>query len=164
MRQLSHVTLVLFGLVWLTSFAAGRPADEPDPGKRPADKPAPLAARDRDPNDLLVLLAVRDRSKLAPDTRALLNKLGKEKVPSPEAAKRVATGYKLKNGGLLAEEGTKVVGLLRLGVDVPGFARDGDLIWVVRFSHLFRGVTQEMWVSSTTGAVRVMLPTKEKPR
>jgi hypothetical protein len=164
MRKLPHVTLVLFGLVWLASSAAARPADEPDPANRPAEKPAPPAARDRDPNDLLALLAVRDRSKLAAEERALLDKLGKEKVPNPDAAENVATGYKVKNGGLLAEEGTKVVGLLRLGADVPEFARGGDLIWVVRFTHVFRGVTQEMWVSSTTGAVRAMLPTQEKPK
>jgi hypothetical protein len=112
----------------------------------------------------LGLLAVADRSTLSADERALLDKLGKEKVPSAEEAERVATGYQLKNGGLLAEEGTRVVGLLRLGADVPGFASDGDLIWVVRFTHLFRGVTQEMWVSSTTGAVRTMLPTRGKPK
>jgi hypothetical protein len=164
MRPLSLVTPVLVGLVWLTSDAAARAADPPGPGDRPAGKPAPPAAPDRAPDDLLGLLAVRDRSKLTAEERALLDKLKEQKVPSPEEAERVATGYKVRNGGLLAEEGTKVVGLLRLGADVPGFARDGDLIWVVRFSHLFRGVTQEMWVSSTTGAVRTMLPARGRPK
>lgn len=57
---------------------------------------------------------------------------------------------------------TRVVGLVRLGVDVAGFATSGDLVWVVQIEHAARGVTQEVWVSSTTGAVRTMLPPQAK--
>ena len=48
--------------------------------------------------------------------------------------------------------------------NVPGFAASGDLVWVVRYSILGSGVSQEMWISSTTGAVRTMLPVRKHPK
>ena len=38
----------------------------------------------------------------------------------------------------------------------------GDLVWVVRISHFWLGVTQEMWIGSASGEVRAMLPVDER--
>ena len=80
-----------------------------------------------------------------------------------ETAITAALRFKLAHEGLLAEEGATVVALLRMGRDVPAFASREDLVWVVRIVHSFRGVTQEMWISSTTGAVRTLLPVRIIP-
>jgi len=116
-------------------------------------------AKLRDPHDLLWLLKAGDPSTNSPGYKDLVKRLEKGKVPTTRKAEETAIAHKLKHGGLLAEEGAKVAALLRIAVDVPDFASSGDLIWVVRISHLVRGgVTQEMWISSTTGAIRTMLP------
>ena len=88
----------------------------------------------------------------------VLSTLAGNAVSTPEEAERKALQWKLESGGLLAEESTRVVGLLRVGVAVPGFAQTGDLVWVVRCFRMLGGVTQEIWVSSTTGGIRAMLP------
>ncbi len=115
-------------------------------------------------HDLLWLPKTADRQKLDTGLRRLLEALDMSKVPTAERAEGVALGAKLKAGGVLAEEGPRVVGLVRLGVDVPAFATRGDLVWVVLIEHAVHGVTQEVWVSSTTGAVRAMLPMRAEPR
>jgi len=112
----------------------------------------------RDPHDLLWLLKAGDPGTNSPEYKDLVKRLEKGKVPTTRKAEEAALAYKLKHGGLLAEETAKVVALLRIAVDVPDFASSGDLVWVVRISHLGRGVTQELWISSTTGAIRTMLP------
>jgi hypothetical protein len=112
----------------------------------------------RDPHDLLGLLKAGDPGTNSPSYKDLVKRLEKGKVPTTRKAEEAAIAHKLKHGGLLAEEGAKVEALLRIAVDVPDFASSGDLVWVVRISHLARGVTQEMWISSTTGAIRTMLP------
>jgi hypothetical protein len=111
----------------------------------------------RDNHDLLWLLG-SDPENLSSDYRQVLDTLENSQVPTVEKAEDEAIRFKLASGGLLAEESVAVVGLLRIGVELPTFANSGDLVWVVRISHQFRGVTQEMWISSTTGAVRTMLP------
>jgi len=123
------------------------------------DKPAPTITELADPNDLLRLIKATDKQVIdSPHYRSVVKRLEKSKVPTTRKAEQEALAYKLKHGGLLAEEGAKVVSLLRIAFDVPDFASGGDLVWVVRISHLDRGVTQEMWISSTTGTVRTMLP------
>ena len=117
----------------------------------------------RSSHDLLWLPTITDRQNLEIGLRRLLETLDKSKVPTAEKAEWAALGAKLKAGGLLAEEGARVIGLVRLGVDVAEFATSGDLVWVVQIEHSVRGVTQEVWVSSTTGAVRTMLPPQAKP-
>jgi hypothetical protein len=117
----------------------------------------------RSSHDLLWLPTITNRQNLDMGLRRLLETLDKSKVPTAEKAEEAALWAKLKAGGLLAEEGARVVGLVRLGVDVAEFATSGDLVWVVQIEHAVRGVTQEVWVSSTTGAVRAMLPLQAKP-
>jgi hypothetical protein len=76
-------------------------------------------------------------------------------------AEKAATQYKVKADVLLAEEGSKVTGLVPLGVDVADFAKRGELIWIVQFRMFGQGaLTQEVWVSSSTGATRAMIPPK----
>jgi len=108
-------------------------------------------------DDLLPLLT-RDRQTLSLEYRRLLQGLERSRVPSVESAEHAAIRHQLASGGVLAEEATAVVALLRSGVDVPSFANKGDLVWVVRISHIVWGVTQELWISSTTSDIRAMLP------
>ena len=137
--------LVAFMLAPATTGAQPAPARPPVPTLRSA-------------HDLLWLLEVADRRTLAVEFQRLLETLAQSKVPTAEEAKTVALWTKVRAGGLLAEEGARVVGLLRLGVDVVDFAASGGLVWVVRIEHMRRGITQEVWVSATSGAVRTMLP------
>ncbi|MGH7389611.1 MAG: hypothetical protein ACREM3_09165 [Candidatus Rokuibacteriota bacterium] len=111
----------------------------------------------RDANDLLWLLE-SDRRALGAELRSALERLDRSSVPTVEKATSAALRFEMAHGGITAEEGARVVGLLRIGRDVPSFAGQGDLVWVVRIDHSFSGVTQEMWISSTTGQVRTMLP------
>ena len=141
-------------------------AEEARPAKPPTDEavgPSASAARLRSIHDLLWLARIADRHNLDTGLRSLLEALEKSKVPTAEKAEEAALWAKLKAGGLLAEEGVRVTGLVRLGVDVAQFATSGDLVWVVQIEHAVRGVTQEVWISSTTGAVRAMLPLQGKP-
>jgi len=82
--------------------------------------------------------------------RALFKKLAGCKVPTPEAARGIA----FRNVGLQrdAQESIRVAGLIRLGRNVPGFGEKGDFVWIVRF-YLSGGISEEIWVSATSGAV-----------
>jgi hypothetical protein len=115
----------------------------------------------RDADDVLWLLD-RDRRNLSGEYQRILTVLDASKVPNADRARDIAIRFKLAHGGLRAEEGPKVVGLLRIGRDLPPFASRGDLVWVVRISHWWLGVTQEMWIGSASGEVRAMLPVDER--
>ena len=115
----------------------------------------------RDADDVLWLLD-RDRRNLSAEYQRILTVLDASKVPNADRARDIAIRFKLAHGGLRAEEGPKVVGLLRIGRDLPPFASRGDLVWVVRISHSWLGVTQEMWIGSASGEVRAMLPVDER--
>ena len=108
-------------------------------------------------DDLLPLLN-RDRQALSLEYQRLLQGLERSRVPTVERAEDAAIRHQLASGGVLAEEATAVVALLRIGIDVPSFANKGDLVWVILISHTAWGVTQELWISSTTGEIRAMLP------
>jgi len=109
--------------------------------------------------DYLWLLEV-DNTNLSLEYRELQKKLSKSIVPTIDKAQSIALESKLKAAGLLAEEGALVIALIKIGVEVPEFAHLGDLVWVVHIlNYLFGGtVTQEMWISSTTGKVKYMIP------
>ena len=104
----------------------------------------------RDADDVLWLLD-RDRRNLSAEYQRILTVLDASKVPNADRARDIAIRFKLAHGGIRAEEGPKVVGLLRIGRDLPPFASKGDLVWVVRISHSWLGVTQEMWIGSASG-------------
>ena len=110
-------------------------------------------------DDYLWLVRSPDEARMSPELGTIREKLKGSKVPSIDEAVSVAHGYKLgKCGGVLEEEQGYVVGLLRVGIDLPAVARKGDFVWVVRFSHLDRGVTQEVWVGSSSGQAKCLLP------
>ena len=110
-------------------------------------------------DDYLWLVRSPDEARMSPELGAIREKLKGSKVPDIDEAVSVALGHKLeKCGGVLAEEQGYVVGLLRIGIDLPAVARKGDFAWVVRFSHLNRGVTQEVWVGSSSGQAKCLLP------
>ena len=124
--------------------------------------PEGLRAQDlRDADDMLWLLD-RDRRNLSAEYQRILTVLDASKVPNADRARDIAIHFKLAHGGIRAEEGPKVVGLVRIGRDLPPFASRGDLVWVVRISHWWLGVTQEMWIGSASGEVRTMLPADER--
>jgi hypothetical protein len=116
------------------------------------------------PDDFLWLLKYeKTKAKLSADFQKMLDRLRKSKLPDPDAATRAANQWRFaSDGGILAQEGVKVAGLVRLGRDVPQFGGKGDLVWVVRLVHPVDGVTQELWLNSGTGAVRALLPPREK--
>jgi uncharacterized protein (TIGR03067 family) len=116
--------------------------------------------RGRDVTDFLPLLDVKDKSKLIEGQKEILQKLENSKVPTREKATEIAHGYKFKASGILAEEAAHVVSLLPLGIDVADFANRGDLIWVVQFRVFHGSITQEVWISTSTGAALGMLPLK----
>jgi hypothetical protein len=129
-----------------------------NPSLKNAVVPAPSATESSDVYNLLWLLAIHDRSTLNIYYQRLLENLGKSKVPTAEMAKGAAMGYKIKHGGLLAQEEARIVALVPLGIDIPDFSKSSDLIWIVQFfNNIPKGVTQELWVSSTTGETRAML-------
>jgi hypothetical protein len=152
---------VVLGLLLVLAGAPGKlPADAgpPEKGKKPGLPPPTAAGRDL--TDFLPLLNVKDKGKLSDGQRKILEQLEKSKAPTAEKARAAAMRYKFQGGGILAEEASHVVSLLPLGIDVPDFGKRGDLIWVVQF-RVFRGaVTQEVWVSSGTGAALGILPLK----
>ena len=117
----------------------------------------------KDPNDLLWLLH-NDRRKLDVEDRGILEKLERGRVPTIERAMAEAIRFRLGHGGLLADEGSRVVALFRIGIDSQPFAASGDLVWVVRFSRLLVGVTQEVWINSASGEVRALLPLPERSK
>ena len=78
------------------------------------------------------------------------------KVPTYKKAIGIAIATKR---GISAQESCDVVGLVRLGVNVPSFASKGDYVWIVRFAA-FGDTTQEAWVSSSTGNVKCIFPLK----
>jgi predicted TIM-barrel fold metal-dependent hydrolase len=123
-----------------------------------AQAASPPDAKLRSLHDLLWLTEIADRRNLDAGLRRLLETLEKSKVPTASSAESAALEARLRAGGIQAEEGARTVGLLRLGVEVAGFAAAGDLVWVVRIEHQVRGVTQEFWVSSSSGAIRATLP------
>jgi hypothetical protein len=161
MRKSAYLVVVAFvALVAYVAYRQALLADTSDSARRATQQavgPAPPSDGLQDNNDLLWLLG-SDPENLSSDYQQVLDSLENSQVPTVEKAENEAIRFKLASGGLLAEESVAVVGLLRIGVELPTFANSGDLVWVVRISHQFRGVTQEMWISSTTGAVRTMLP------
>ena len=88
--------------------------------------------------------------------RALFKKLADCRVSTPEEARKIALQYKLQ---MSAQEGCSVSRLIRVARDVPEFANKGDFVWAVQFGMLIpdalgtQGVSDELWVSSTSGAV-----------
>ena len=161
MRVTGNVGCFLVGSLLVANWTVVRASGLAEPPDAKPEKITGHQAKARNVLDFLWLLDAPDKSKLTDDQRDVLRRLEKSKVPTVAEAKKAATQYKVKADGLLAEEGSKVTGLVPLEVDVPDFAKRGELIWIVQF-RIFRhgALTQEVWVSSSTGATRAMFPPK----
>src|SRR5947207_5381717 len=95
-------------------------------------------------------------------TKGVIQKLTNSLVPTPQEADQLALAAFIRNPGLDARERLLVTGLYYIGLDVPGFAQDGDLFWeihVVR-SHIEDGTTGVIWISTTTKATKILFSTE----
>lgn len=93
-------------------------------------------------------------------TKGITTQLSTARVPTAEKAQTIALqSFGEEPGpGLRANEGVAVTGLYRLGRDQKNFGAAGDLVWEVRVWHDFKGVSGVIWVSSSTGAARILFP------
>ncbi|HYP02177.1 MAG TPA: hypothetical protein VER76_18440 [Pyrinomonadaceae bacterium] len=73
-------------------------------------------------------------------------------------AKDIADAAYWKLGcGWLANEASGVNGVVQLGFDMPGFAKQGDLIWEVRVVLMHTQLRALIWVHSETGKVKFLI-------
>jgi hypothetical protein len=100
------------------------------------------------------------RGPLASHRQETEQGLANTAVPNAEQARKAALAHVNAVQGAPAEQRAHVVSLVRMGTDIPSFAQKGDFVWIVRLTSLWTpgGVTQELWISSTTGAVHAVLP------
>jgi hypothetical protein len=136
-------------------------ADEQDPAKAPAVAP-PLPGVALPPGYRWILeggLQAHVEGRDQPPAW-LAEKLAKTKVPTVKDARQIAA-EKVRPTAHIYDAITmsNVVGIFELGRKVAKFGEEGDLVWVVRFVRK-GGVTQELWISSSTGEVRMLLPAK----
>ncbi len=97
--------------------------------------------------------------ELPPDRRSVdFSTLLGSAVPSPQAARELATGQWLREHGLLAEEALQITSLYRADAELEGFARRDDWLWEVRVLHLGLGLDGVLWINSRTRAVKVLAP------
>jgi hypothetical protein len=142
--------------------AAAAIADEPLPAEKRVTLPAPALPT---PPGYRWLRPVGLPPKEGVDESQppawLSEQLAKAKVPTLRDAEKVAFKAVPPTSGIYdAVSRNDVVGVLQLGRKVAKFGEQGDLVWVARVTRLGGGVTQELWISSTTGEVRMMLPAK----
>jgi len=155
-----NVTLPGFVLGVLLASAGPALADEQQPVKPPAVPPLPGVALP--PGYVWVLeggLQPRVEGRDQPPTW-LAEKLAKTKVPTMKEARQIAAEKVRPTAHIYdAITLTSVVGIFELGRKVAKFGEEGDFVWVVRFVRK-GGVTQELWISSSTGEVQMLLPAK----
>ena len=85
--------------------------------------------------------------------------LSKSRVPNVDAAENAADRHQDDHGGRYARGIGGVVALRRLGRDVLDLGSSGDFVWIVQYTNFLEGgVTQELWVSASTGEVLAVLP------
>src|SRR5262245_32841046 len=136
-------------------------ADEQQPAKTPAGVP-PLPGVALTPGYEWVLeggLQARVEGRDQPPAW-LAEQLAKAKVPTVKDVRRIAAEKVQPTAYIYdAITMTNVVGIFKLGRKVAKFGEEGDLVWVVRFVRK-GGITQELWISSSTGEVRMLLPAK----
>ena len=154
-----HLASASLAISLIAAAAAG--ADEQVPAKAPAVGP-PLPEVALPPGYVWVLeggLQARVEGRDQPP-KWLAEKLAKTKVPTVREARQIS-GEKVRPTERIydAITMTSVVGIFELGRKVAKFGEEGDLIWVVRFIRK-GGITQELWISSSTAEVRMLLPAK----
>ena len=138
--------------VWFQEASSGEPSTSPSTETNVPEKPF-----DGD----TLWLPPQEKPKLDP---SYLKRLGPNgKVKTPEQAMCVAIEKLRRARQVGADEGPRVIGLVGSGVEIPGYAMRGDKIWIIRFMDMTLCVTQEAWVSSTTGEVRWIFPIDTPP-
>jgi hypothetical protein len=108
-----------------------------------------------------------DFIKLPPDqqtpiVKEVVTKLAASVVPRAEDAWRLALAALDDGPGHPSSDGLTVTGLVRIGANggVPGLGSTGDLVWEVRANRGSPGeIVRVLWVSTTTKAVRELVPT-----
>jgi hypothetical protein len=111
-------------------------------------------------NYLWVVQNQNYRGPLLGQRQETLQALAHGTIGTTEQAKHAALDYIAKHPGAPAAERAQVVGLVKMGLDVPSFAHKGEYVWIIRFTspRTAGGITQELWVNSTTGQVHAVLP------
>lgn len=80
------------------------------------------------------------------------------KVSTEDQAEKLATeAYFKKMGGKRAIQTAKVVSILKMNVEIKGFARKGDRVWDVRI-YGARDLSAVIWVHSETAATKFLVP------
>lgn len=83
-----------------------------------------------------------------------------------EAEKLAMTNQFRTAGGLGAMQSVGVRRLFQLGTTMPGFAKVGDLIWVVHVQrmgmHPRGGLNQIHWINNANGRIRTLMPNERE--
>jgi hypothetical protein len=90
--------------------------------------------------------------------QVLTAKLAKSLVPTRQIASELAERAVFKQTGLDARDHLPVVGLFRVGRDIPDFAKAEDLVWEVHLTRGRIGVANVIWVSTTTKVAKTLFP------
>lgn len=100
------------------------------------------------------------QEKQDPLTKSAVTQLAASAVPLVQDASRLAVdAITVAQGpGLDMRDGWKVTALFRLANSVPTFGAEGDLIWEVRVHRDNGTIIRVLWVSTTTKAVRELVP------
>jgi hypothetical protein len=147
------VAILVFGVSWQSVVGS-----DPDGTSNLTEQSG--QARVLHPMWDLLWMIDHDREHMSLELRRTLEALDASRVPGIAEARQAALHFRPP---LSALEGYQVVGLIRIGREVPKFAKQGDLVWIVNAYQVDQfGVTQELWISSTTGQVRAMLPLRDK--
>jgi hypothetical protein len=91
-------------------------------------------------------------------TKEAVAKLAGSAVPTANDAASLAFSALVSGPGLSAQDGWTVTGLFGLGSPLAGFGAQGDLVWEVRVHRGPARVIRVLWVSTTTKAVRALVP------
>lgn len=130
-------------------------AQEREPQQQLEIKTAIQELKSKNLNELLWVFEEDAEDGYAAKVR---EELSKSEIKTPDAAEAAALSYELGHGGFGANERVEVVAIIRINQKVADFADEKDLIWIVRIQRWGAYTTQELWISSTTGAVRPVLP------
>lgn len=91
-------------------------------------------------------------------TKRVAAKIAKSRVPTHEQAEKIALRAFISKPGVDAREAWTATGLYVLGRDMPDFGVSGDLIWEIRVVRMAGAISGVVWVSSSTGASRILFP------
>src|SRR5262245_4658677 len=144
-------SIVLFGPTTLL-------ADEPQPKPPAVPLPGPMPQLPPGYRWISPNAGSSSRAEDYEPPAWLKEQLAKTKVPTVKDAQRIAARAVPPTSGIYdAISSSSIVGVFQLGRKVANFGEEGDLVWDVRILRKF-AITQELWISSSTGHVRKLLP------